>query len=124
MRRRKPMLTVRHFASTAPVTEAQPLIPHAHGTMPGARLASMRRPEGKGQPRKKAGMEIMETVSAILAASGQVMAFENIQPPATASKATQAEITATTIHKKRPPFFWKRLTLMLPSPAKNRIELR
>jgi len=60
---------------------------------------------GKGQPKKKASMESMETVSAILAASGRAMAFEKSSLPASASKATQAEIIATIHPQKADPFF-------------------
>jgi len=50
----KPCQTARDVPRTAAVTEAKPLIPHAHGTRDGFVLPVSVRAAGKGMPIKKA----------------------------------------------------------------------
>ena len=71
----KPMLTARHLPSTAPITDAHPLMPHAQGTRLGNCLAMTLSPDGNGHPRKKETKESNRTDRAILAPKDQPMAI-------------------------------------------------
>jgi len=71
-----PMLII--LPRTAPMTDAQPLIPHAQGTRDGKRPEVSRSPMGKGQPRKKDKLSTMTTVRTILPANGKSSAHTNI----------------------------------------------
>lgn len=76
------MLTARDLPSTAPITEAHPLIPHAQGTRPGKFFAMTRRPDGNGQPRKNESMESSKKARASLLTKGQLSAKLNSRSPA------------------------------------------
>jgi hypothetical protein len=77
-----PMLTARHLPSTAPITEAHPLIPHAHGISLGNFFAMTRRPDGNGQPRKNDSIESSKKAKTSLPPKGQLSAQLNSRSPA------------------------------------------